>query len=209
MTMTKLILVRHGESVANAEGRSQGMLPYPLSPRGRLQAEWVAERLQTEPIRAIYSSDLLRAVQTAEPLARRLGLPIIQDPRIREMQTGRAEGTTVAERFARFPGAEEWSRKFPRHFSFYGGEDPPEFLARVLPFWDDVGSRHPAETVAVFSHGWVISSTLAHLAGGDWDHFAHLNTAFSILEGAPGNWRITAINDHAHLRDLNWRENVG
>ncbi len=78
MSVTRLYLVRHGQSAGNAEGRFGGHSPTPLSKLGHEQAEITAKALAKERITAIYSSDLLRAVQTAEPLAELLNLPIIK-----------------------------------------------------------------------------------------------------------------------------------
>src|ERR687893_1738013 len=76
MDTTRVLLIRHGQSQGNAEGRFGGHTSTPLSQRGRLQAEATAHALASETFNAIYSSDLRRAVETAEPLARLTGLPI-------------------------------------------------------------------------------------------------------------------------------------
>jgi 2,3-bisphosphoglycerate-dependent phosphoglycerate mutase len=96
--VTTLLLVRHGETDWNADGRLQGHTDRPLSDYGRRQAQKLAEELEGEEIDAIYSSDLARARETAEIVGRRLGLPVELDPDLREKDWGTWEGLTSAER---------------------------------------------------------------------------------------------------------------
>src|SRR3982751_2687844 len=95
--MTTLHLVRHGETNWNRDGRIQGWSDVPLSDVGREQARELAADLAERPIGAIYSSDLRRAFETAEPLAQRRGLPIRSSPALRERNFGANEGRTSAE----------------------------------------------------------------------------------------------------------------
>ncbi|MBK9766664.1 MAG: histidine phosphatase family protein [Chloracidobacterium sp.] len=103
MQPTRLYLIRHGQSAGNAEGRFGGHGPTPLSDLGRRQAEMTANILAKEGIAAIYSSDLQRAVETAEPLAKLLDLPIHQSPAFRERHVGVLEGLTFDESKAAYP----------------------------------------------------------------------------------------------------------
>src|ERR671920_988022 len=96
-TRTRVLLVRHGQSQGNAERRFGGHSPTPLSELGRRQAEATANALAAEGVTAIYSSDLLRAIQTAEPLARATGLEIRQTAALRERSVGLMEGLTFEE----------------------------------------------------------------------------------------------------------------
>ena len=97
MTATTLLLVRHGETAWNAEHRIQGHLDIPLSPSGIQQAARLAKRLAGTPIDAIYSSELVRAWLTAEPLAACVGVPIVAETRLRERSFGIFEGLTLDE----------------------------------------------------------------------------------------------------------------
>jgi probable phosphoglycerate mutase len=96
--VTTLLLVRHGETDWNAEGRLQGQTDRPLSEFGRAQARRLAVELETEGLAAIYSSDLSRARETAEIVGERLGLPVFLDPDLREKDWGTWEGLTSVER---------------------------------------------------------------------------------------------------------------
>ena len=96
--MTRLLLVRHGETDWNAEGRLQGQTDRPLSDYGRRQARQLADELEGEPFEAIYSSDLARARETAEIVGRRLEMPVEFDSDLREKDWGTWEGLNAAER---------------------------------------------------------------------------------------------------------------
>ncbi|MFL5916105.1 MAG: histidine phosphatase family protein [Gaiellaceae bacterium] len=96
--MTRLLLVRHGETDWNADGRLQGQTDRPLSDFGRTQALRLAGELAEEELEAIYSSDLARALETAEIVAERVGLPVLLDPDLREKDWGTWEGLTAVER---------------------------------------------------------------------------------------------------------------
>ena len=96
--MTTLLLVRHGETDWNADGRLQGQTDRPLSEFGRGQARQLAEELADEELEAIYASDLARACETAAIVGERLGLPVVLDPDLREKDWGTWEGLTAVER---------------------------------------------------------------------------------------------------------------
>jgi 2,3-bisphosphoglycerate-dependent phosphoglycerate mutase len=96
--VTTLLLVRHGETDWNAEGRLQGQTDRPLNEFGRRQARRLADELADQELEAIYSSDLVRARETAEIVAGRLGLPVNLDPDLREKDWGTWEGLTALER---------------------------------------------------------------------------------------------------------------
>src|SRR5579884_1391455 len=125
--MTDLLLVRHGETDWNAEGRLQGHTDRPLSDFGRRQAKELAERLSGERVDAIYASDLARARETAEIVGERLGLPVVIDPDLREKNWGSWEGLTGDER----AGVE------------YEGETTEAHRDRVLRAIERIVERHP------------------------------------------------------------------
>jgi broad specificity phosphatase PhoE len=160
--VTTLLLVRHGETDWNRDGRWQGQSDTPLNEVGREQAVRVAEEL--DGIDVVYSSDLARARETAEIVAERLGLDVELDERLRERSFGAWEGKTGPEIEAEFRDAHE------RWLAGDGpGADDAEafasFGARVESFVEDVLMRHPDETVLVVAHGGSIRVIHA-LAGG-------------------------------------------
>ena len=168
--MTKLLLVRHGETDWNRDGRWQGGSDTRLNDVGREQAEALAERLDGE-IDVVYSSDLARARETAEIVAAKLGLEVRLDPRLRERGFGSWEGLTTIEIEERFADA---------HRRWLAGEGAgaddaeafEDFSARVEDFLSDVLRLHPGEEVLVISHGGSIRVIHALAAGVDYvrDH---------------------------------------
>jgi broad specificity phosphatase PhoE len=160
--MTKLLLVRHGETDWNAERRWQGHSDTPLNEAGREQARRLADEL--DAVDAVYASDLARARETAEILARRLGLEVVLDPRLRERGFGSWEGLTMAEIETRF--AEEARRWRDEHGHGAADAEPHDvFLSRVESFVDEILDRHPGQHVLVVAHGGTIRAVHA-LAGG-------------------------------------------
>jgi 2,3-bisphosphoglycerate-dependent phosphoglycerate mutase len=135
--VTVFLLVRHGETDWNAEGRLQGHTDTPLNDFGRRQARALAEDLAGEAVDAVYSSDLSRARETAEIVAERLGLPVVLDPDLREKDWGTWEGLTAAER---------------DHVEL-AGETTGAHRARVLRSLHSIADRHPAGRVLVVTHG--------------------------------------------------------
>ena len=167
--MTTLLLVRHGETDWNRDGRWQGHSDTHLNDLGREQARRLAGDLHDVDV--VYSSDLARAKETAEILAGELGLPVRLDARLRERSFGAWEGMTAAEIEAAFAEA---------HGRWLAGEgagaDDAEafdaFGARVISFLGDVLERHPDETVLVVAHGGSIRVVHALASGLDYvrDH---------------------------------------
>jgi broad specificity phosphatase PhoE len=135
--MATLLLVRHGETDWNASGRLQGHTDRPLNDYGRRQAAELAERLEADDVAAIYASDLVRAMETAEILGARLGLPVQLDPDLRERNWGSWEGLTPGERDA----------------VTFEGEAPEEHRERMLEAVRRIAERHPGERVVVVTHG--------------------------------------------------------
>jgi broad specificity phosphatase PhoE len=136
--VTTLLLVRHGETDWNADGRLQGHTDRPLSDLGRRQAQRLAEELEGEELEAIYSSDLSRARETAEIVGERLGLPVELDPGLREKDWGNWEGLTAVE----------------RDRVEFMGESTEAHQERILDTLRRIAGRHPgAGRVLVVTHG--------------------------------------------------------
>ena len=143
--MNRLLLVRHGETDWNRQHRVQGHTDVPLNATGRGQAEALAERLETTTLAAVYSSDLARARETAETIARSQGLDVVTDAALREKNFGSWEGLTDVEIAERFPEAVRgrWG----------DGETTEDVAGRVLPAIERIRARHPVGTVVVVTHG--------------------------------------------------------
>lgn len=156
--MTELILIRHGETDWNRELRFQGQLDVPLNATGLEQARRVAERLAGEPMHQLVSSDLQRALQTAQAVAGQIPAQLepVLDAALREQHFGVVEGLCVPDIQQRYPQAwEQWVR-FDAHYAFEGGECTRDFHARVLAALRALAQRHAGQTVAVVTHGGVL-----------------------------------------------------
>jgi glucosyl-3-phosphoglycerate phosphatase len=158
--VTNLLLARHGETDWNRDGRFQGHADPPLNERGRQQAHALADLLRTEGIEAIYSSDLLRAQETAQIVAGRLGLDVVLDPQLRERDVGEWSGLTRAEIEERFP---EQLRAW-RAGAVTIGESREALSDRVLAAARRISKAHPDGHVLVVSHGGALRM-LRHAAG--------------------------------------------
>jgi 2,3-bisphosphoglycerate-dependent phosphoglycerate mutase len=171
--VTTLLLTRHGETDWNATHRWQGFTGPPLNELGRRQAAELADRLAGLEIHAVYSSDTVRAVETADIVAGRLGLAVRRDARLREVNFGEWEGLTRHEINERFAGAfaawDECKLAAPT-----GGETDLEMAARVLAALGEIARAHVGGRVVIVTSGGPIRAVQAH-AGGIEQEFARLH----------------------------------
>jgi broad specificity phosphatase PhoE len=149
--VTTILLARHGETDWNREGRWQGWADPPLNETGRKQARELREQLRETPFDAVYSSDLRRAHETAEIVARSHCVPVTADAGLREIDVGSWSGLTRAEQEERFPGAER-----------PGGETREQHFARVLEAVERIARAHRGERVLVVSHGGTMRALRTH-----------------------------------------------
>ncbi len=165
MTLRRLILLRHGQTFDNVEGRMQGHVDSALTDAGRDQAAAVAlEVARLEPDRLI-SSDLSRAVDTAEVVGAATGLPVKLDPRLRETNLGEWQGHTVAEVEQRWPGAIATWRSDPA-WAPPGGESRIEVVRRSRPVVDELDEEYadnPRGIVVIVAHGGMIAGLVCGL----------------------------------------------
>ncbi|HRI18916.1 MAG TPA: histidine phosphatase family protein [Burkholderiaceae bacterium] len=206
--MTELLLIRHGETDWNVQGRFQGQIDVPLNATGQRQAALMAERLARERARfdAMYSSDLLRTRQTAAPAAGRLALEPGLDAMLREQHFGVLEGLSFEEVKARHPELlAAWMRHDP-DYALPGGESVRAFHARVVGAIEALAARHAGERVAIVTHGGVLDMVFrtVHalpLAGPRACPIP--NTGLNHLRlRAGGRLEIVAWADDAHLAQL-------
>ena len=157
MTETTILLVRHGETDWNAERRVQGKTDRPLNEAGRDQARTLADQLAGVPLAAVYSSDLVRALDTARVVADARKLHVTALRELRERDFGTWEGLTDVEILERYPEA--------RTGTWGDAETREELEARVLAALRGISEDHPGETVLVVTHGGPVRAMLAHASG--------------------------------------------
>lgn len=205
--MTRLILTRHGETHWNIEGRVQGAMDSPLTEKGILQARGLGKRLQGEGITRIYTSDLPRAIQTADEVRRELGLSEIHlSSALRELSFGEWEGKKWGELRKLYPELFSAWDKGPHEVQIPGGESMGEVTKRAWEFIQELPKNHSGETILVVTHGLTLQLIIKKalgLAVEQWEDVPwQYNTSVNIFEiSDKGEFIPILIADHAHLED--------
>lgn len=200
--ITRLCVVRHGETAWNAEHRVQGQLDVPLNAVGLAQARAAAAVLGRERFDAVYSSDLSRARQTAAPTVELLSMGLILDEDLRERHYGIFERLTYAEVKQKFP--EDYARFEARdpEYGFRTGESLRDFSARSIAVMSRIVERNRGRSVLVFTHGGVLDKLYRFVTGLPLSaerSFGIPNAGLNRIEVRPNGWRILAWADVAHL----------
>lgn len=208
---TNIILIRHGETDWNAEGRIQGHLPVPLNPRGAEQAEALAVHLRDVSFEAIYSSDLRRALQTAEMIATLSGHEIQGDERLREWDLGILTGMLRVEAERDHPRAAKIYRNHLVEEAIPDGESIRQRFERVTSAVADIGARHPGETVLVVSHGGPLGDCYRRAVGKGLQERLKVdlfNASVNRIRIDAGRWELVSWAEVEHLSAIgslpNW-----
>ena len=159
------MLTRHGETVWQAENRYVGRSDVPLTPRGKTQAERLADWAATAEVAATVSSPLSRARETLAPAAQTVGLPPRTDTRLTELDFGIGEGHTPAEMTRLFPEALAAFQRDPVTHHLPGGEDPRHAVARATACLTELAAEFPKRRVLIVWHSTVMRLVLCHLLG--------------------------------------------
>jgi 2,3-bisphosphoglycerate-dependent phosphoglycerate mutase len=207
---TRLLIVRHGRTAWNSDGRFQGQLDIPLDEIGQSQAAAVAHRLARERPLAIYASDLSRAWQTARWIQNAIteaiqpdpAPPLVLEPRLREMHFGEWQGLTYTEIQTCQPEAlaaweADWLTNAPP-----GGETLAQLVERVLAVYREILAAHPDGTVLVVGHGGALQALLCLALGLPPERFWQLqldNTGVADLRIYPEGAILNLFNDTCHL----------
>jgi probable phosphoglycerate mutase len=162
MDRTQLIIVRHGQTQWNLKLIRQGHLDSPLTEKGIAQAKALGERLVQETFAALYSSDLGRAVQTAQMIAAATGHEIVTDPRLRERHLGIFQGLNGDELREKYPEEYRLHRTAGPGYVIPGGESVQQQVARNLDYLVGIAEKHRGETIIVVTHGGVLSGFFRH-----------------------------------------------
>lgn len=179
-------LVRHGETDWNLQGRYQGQADPPLNAHGVFQARQIGDQFRHEGITAIYSSDLQRALHTAQVIAERLQLPVICDKRLREISLGEWEGMLTEEIIARYP--QEWQRRQndPLNAHAPRGESLSQVAERVRAAAEEIAQEYPSSSVMIVSHGMALA------------------VLYCLAHNLPLGQAYTLIPDNAHPVKIEW-----
>jgi broad specificity phosphatase PhoE len=201
------LLVRHGETVWNVEGRWQGQGDSPLTERGVAQARQLALALRDELIRAVYSSDLGRAMATAKEVAAQHALEVVPDPRLREINCGGMTGLTRVQIEEQFGDLLHRWAYHPATQRLPDGETLSEAHARALEFFAERMPAHANETVVVIAHGAIGQAILASGMGlgldALWLKQRVDNCQISRLEWASADGlKLIELSDTRHLLEV-------
>jgi broad specificity phosphatase PhoE len=202
MSTTEILLLRHGQSEGNESGRFGGHGPTPLTALGHAQAAATAAVLAAEGLDAIWASDLVRARETAEPIAAATGLPLATTPALRERSVGVFTGMSFAEAEARYPAVFAALMRRDPDACAPEGEAVGDCLLRAGAFFDEQVARAEGRVLLV-SHAFTLNLLLRRLCGlGDSPSvfFRTDNCGLHRLKRtSQGFWNIEALNDRRHL----------
>ena len=201
--MLEILLIRHGQTDWNLNGRIMGYRPIPLNAVGRRQSEALRGVLGPLRLKAIYTSPILRAVETARLMAKGRRVRILKAPEVREIEYGDWVGRTFEE-----VSKERNYRIYhttPRHACAPGGERMTEVHKRVVGFIEKLRKRHREGRIAVVSHADVIKVILVHYLNLDLNELLRIridNGALSSLSFNGSQTRVLGVNCHPTLQNL-------
>lgn len=212
MDVTRIIAIRHGETAWNVDTRIQGQLDIPLNDTGRWQAERLARALAArEAIDVVYTSDLLRAWETACPVAEATGAPLHTDEGLRERGFGSFQGKTFTEIEAAMPDeARRWRQRDP-FWAPPGGESLTAMRRRVIETLHALASRHVGEQIVMVAHGGVMDVLYRAATGQELQAprtWLLGNTAINRLLWSPEGLSLVGWSDTSHLDDETLDENT-
>ena len=200
--MSRLLLVRHGDTELNSAERYWGHSDVKLSATGLRQAERLRDRLTAERIDAIYSSDLGRASVTAETIGSRHRLEVIICSELREVNFGKLEGLTFEEISQLYPEITKlWVEGNPE-LKYPGGESLNTFNKRVSDFASRLEKHALEETILIVAHSGSLRTLMCQLLGIELRHRRQFRldlASFSILETYPQGAILSLLNDVCHL----------
>ncbi len=202
MTPTRIYLIRHAETVWNAEGRLQGTLDAPLSERGHRQVQRLVKALEAVPLSTVYSSPLERAHGTARALAAAHGLVVQTVDDLREMNQGEWEGRLVEDVAAEYGESLTMWRDSPAETRLPGGETLAEVARRAAGALRNVAARHAGQPIAVVAHGGVNKTILLTVLGAPLGHHWRIrqsNACINVIEMDSAGARVAVLNDTVHL----------
>lgn len=200
--LTRICLVRHGETEWNAERRIQGQIDIGLNAAGLRQADAAGRWLKAAGISALYASDLKRAWATGQAIGRALGLQPVAAPELRERRYGIFEGLTYAEAEARYPDGYAAFEGRHADYAFEDGESLKVMYARVTGKLTELAQRHFGESIVVVVHGGVLDVINRFVRGNPLEmprDFLIPNAGINWISAVDGRWTVETWGETAHL----------
>jgi len=205
MSETRFIVIRHGETEWNVEGRWQGHQDSPLTANGLVQAKAVAKRLKDVQFAALYSSRLGRALETAQAISESTGHKINKISGITERRIGVFEGLTRLEIEKNHPDAYQQFQTSDPDFEIPEGESARQHEKRIMVCFNELAIKHPGETIVVVTHGGVLNRVFRTIVGLGLDaprKFKIMNTSINVLNFVDGEWQLQTWGDINHLDQM-------
>lgn len=203
--MTRLYLIRHGETLWNKEKRAQGAQDIKLSENGKIQGKLLADSLKDKNIDLIYASDLSRAYETAELIGKSVEKPVTILEGIREINFGKWEGLTRDEMNNKYKEIfEEWNLR-PHLAKIPGGETLKQVQKRAMEAVNGIIEKNPGKNIVMVSHGVSIKAIIFDLLNielSNYKKFRQDNTAVNIIDIKKPYNVLVQLNDTCHLKDL-------
>jgi len=204
----RIFLVRHGETEWNRIPRFQGRSDVPLNQMGREQARALAMALQDEPIQAVYSSPLARALETANIIKDyHPSIPLFEEPGFIEMDLGAFEGMEPQDWIEKYPHLRKVWQETPSSIKMPGGESLQEVQKRAMEALEQITQNYPPRsTVLVASHNFVIRTILCRALGESLDRFREFKqgtAALNILYKEGNTLWADVLDDRTHLQGPN------
>ncbi|MBP5169698.1 MAG: GNAT family N-acetyltransferase [Oscillospiraceae bacterium] len=204
--MTQIYLIRHTQAEGNRYRMMQGHWDGDVTPLGLKEIDALSARFRNIPVDAVYSSDLTRAVLTAEGVARIKGLPVLQDVRLRELDLGPWESQFFGNITYRFPAEADVFLHDPGNWKIDGAETAYDVMDRAYPALLEIAESHDGQTVAVVSHGVTIRCLMTKILGLSFSPEEILpifkNTAVTKLLFENGSFSVEYMNDASHIEGL-------
>ena len=204
--MTQLYLIRHTQAEGNRYRMMQGHWDGDVTPMGLREIDALAARFQSLPIHAVYSSDLTRAVLTAEGIAHSKNLPVLKDTRLRELDLGPWESQFFGNIVQQYPAEAEVFLHDPGNWKIVGAETAYDVMERSYPALLEIAERHEGQSVAVVSHGVTIRCLLTKILGLSFSSDELLpifkNTAVTKLNYENGTFSVEYMGDASHIEGL-------
>lgn len=202
--MTKIVLIRHGQTEWNITGRFQGQSDVKLTETGKKQASELAERFPFNKIDAVYASDLSRAMYTAKAIADRFGLEVTPLPEVREFHFGEWEGLTYNQICEGWPAAIENFFDKPDELQAPNGESFPVVQQRAVAGINELVKKHEGQVIAIVAHGAVNRTILAEALGLPLRNLWRIrqdNTAVNVIRYDEGFRNVELVNSTFHLSE--------
>ena len=203
--MTRIILVRHGQTEWNRVERFRGRADVPLNETGLAQAEATGKRVASEwqPV-AVYTSPLSRSVKTAESIAKHYDLKVQIHPGLADIDYGEWQGLSPEEASQRWPEEiDAWYNR-PHLARIPGGETLDDLRARLMQTVNELATRHTGETIVLVGHTVINRIILLGILGLGNDRFWRIKQdtcAINVFEAEAGDFVLVSLNDTCHLRE--------